>query len=553
MSAGCRSSGTRAGPRASGSHEGTVGRGSSLGPCADAGERNAGSDSGRARPGAGEIAIAPATAPSPREAPASPGGVSAAYRGPWAEPASWCRVSDRGVVAPVRVDGAEPPARPRGAARLSARATASELDGAFARIAGALVPVDVTGRPTPAVTCSSWADASAVAVSTLAAVSVTAATVLATVVAAFPAVFVAVAAGTAGSASAAASATPTTVPVAVSAVATAGAGVGGDTATTGAAGTGGGAGAGTGTAVTGGAAGNVGAGATGADGGGGATGGDVTAGAVGADTATGVVVASTAVAGLAVPSATPATSVTTISVRSPQLLLQRAAVCIATRSCASIVTHKRGRFRFSRKLRRFSRLFGAHRTWHDRPVEVSEVAAGLWRWTAPHPEWQDGDDWERDVGCVYYEAPAATVLIDPLVPSERDRFFEALDRDVERRGLPVAVLLTVPWHARSAAELVERYAATDEAPAGVEPFALPAFDEVVWWLPDVAALIVGDSLFGVDGALALCPETWVSGERRETLRNSLRPLLERPIERILVSHGAPVLADGSAALARALG
>lgn len=186
-------------------------------------------------------------------------------------------------------------------------------------------------------------------------------------------------------------------------------------------------------------------------------------------------------------------------------------------------------------------------------MTVAEIASGLWRWTAPHPEWQDGDDWERDVGCVYYEAPGATVLIDPLVPPERDRFFEALDRDVERRGLPVAVLLTVPWHERSAAELVERYAATDEAPAGVEPFALPAFDEIAWWLPEVATLVVGESLLGVDGGLSLCPETWVSGERRETLRNSLRPLLERPIERILVSHGVPALADGRAALGRALG
>ena len=185
-------------------------------------------------------------------------------------------------------------------------------------------------------------------------------------------------------------------------------------------------------------------------------------------------------------------------------------------------------------------------------MEVVELLPGLWRWTAPHPDWSEGDDWEQAVGCVYYEAPGATVLIDPLVPPERERFLAALDRDVERRGLPVAVLLTVPWHERSAAELAARYAAGNEAPAGVEPFALPAFDEVVWWLPQAATLVVGESLVGSEGTLALCPETWVSGERRELLRSSLRPLLERPIERILVSHGEPVLADGRAALERAL-
>jgi hypothetical protein len=36
------------------------------------------------------------------------------------------------------------------------------------------------------------------------------------------------------------------------------------------------------------------------------------------------------------------------------------------------------------------------------------------------------------------------------------------------------------------------------------------------------------------------------------LAASLRPLLELPVERVLVSHGEPVLQDGSQALAAAL-
>ena len=82
-------------------------------------------------------------------------------------------------------------------------------------------------------------------------------------------------------------------------------------------------------------------------------------------------------------------------------------------------------------------------------MEVSELGPGLWRWTASHPDWHADADWERDVGCVYYESPAATVLIDPLIPPERQRFLDALDRDVERRGLPVSILLTCAWHSRS--------------------------------------------------------------------------------------------------------
>ena len=188
-----------------------------------------------------------------------------------------------------------------------------------------------------------------------------------------------------------------------------------------------------------------------------------------------------------------------------------------------------------------------------KPVETMEIAPGLWRWTAPHPDWKKGDDWDQAVGCVYYEAQAATVLVDPLVPPERDRFLEALDRDVERRGLPVSVLITVPWHARSAAELAGRYGKGDAAPAGVEPFPLPEIEETLWWLPEHGALVAGDALLGAPGGVRVCPDSWLD-ERSSPLsiRETLRPLLDLPIERVLVSHGEPVLEDGRAALERAL-
>ena len=189
-------------------------------------------------------------------------------------------------------------------------------------------------------------------------------------------------------------------------------------------------------------------------------------------------------------------------------------------------------------------------------MRVTELAPGLWRWTAQHPDWKQGDDWEQEVGCVYYEAPAATVLVDPLVPggSERDRFYEALDRDVERRGLPVALLLTVPWHERSTAELIERYGPTKEAPTGVEPFAVPEVDETLWWLPEHAALIAGDALVGARDGVAVCPDSWLDARSsHDSIRAALRPLLDLPVQRVLVSHGEPVLERGHAALARALG
>jgi len=94
-------------------------------------------------------------------------------------------------------------------------------------------------------------------------------------------------------------------------------------------------------------------------------------------------------------------------------------------------------------------------------VQVREIGTGLWYWTGRHPAWTpaDGgpDGWEQEVGCVFYEGPDAVVLFDPLVPMEDPvRFHEALERDLERAGKPVRVLLTVEAHVRSAQELDER-------------------------------------------------------------------------------------------------
>lgn len=75
-------------------------------------------------------------------------------------------------------------------------------------------------------------------------------------------------------------------------------------------------------------------------------------------------------------------------------------------------------------------------------MELDELAPGLWRW----------DD------SLYVERPDAVVLIDPAVPAgEEERFFRALDRDVERLGLPVVVLLTD--RVLDADVFVERYGA----------------------------------------------------------------------------------------------
>ena len=57
-------------------------------------------------------------------------------------------------------------------------------------------------------------------------------------------------------------------------------------------------------------------------------------------------------------------------------------------------------------------------------------------------------------------------------------------------------------------------------------------------------------ILGADGGgLRFCPESWLpDGVGHAELRTSLYLLIELPVERVLVSHGAPVLADGARAL-----
>jgi hypothetical protein len=197
-------------------------------------------------------------------------------------------------------------------------------------------------------------------------------------------------------------------------------------------------------------------------------------------------------------------------------------------------------------------------------VQVREIGTGLWYWTGLHPAWTpaDGgpDGWEQEVGCVYYEGPDAIVLFDPLVPMEDPvRFHEALESDLERAGKPVRVLLTVDAHARSSQELAERYDGTvaelpgegePQLPAGVE-LAAEALEEFVFWLPEHGALVVGDLVISRGGRLCL-PRTWIGEERWEEALRLLRPLLELPVQRVLVTHGEPVLDGARELLARAL-
>ena len=214
-------------------------------------------------------------------------------------------------------------------------------------------------------------------------------------------------------------------------------------------------------------------------------------------------------------------------------------------------------------------------------MNVLEVASGLRRWTALHPDWtsEEGgpEGWEREVGSISYDSGDELVLIDPLVPAEdEERFWTSLDRDVERAGGAVHVLLTLFWHARSANRMLERYGArvwahepardlvaertryTDLFRAGeMLTGGVQARDagrawEVVFWIPTHRALVTGDVIHGTGEGLRLLPDSWLGKANRDAFFAAMRALLDLPVERVLTAHGEPVLTAGHAALARAL-
>ena len=199
---------------------------------------------------------------------------------------------------------------------------------------------------------------------------------------------------------------------------------------------------------------------------------------------------------------------------------------------------------------------------------LRELRPGLYRWTARHPDAEADPepgspaDWGPDVGSVAYHASDALVLVDPLVPADRSDVQEELDELVREHGRPVVILTTLQFHRRSREELASRYgASTSRAkkslPDGIETIQIRGAGETMVWLPERRALITGDRLLGGDrGGLRLCPKSWLrylpSKMNQAQLREALRPLLDLPVEMVVVSHGEPVLSGGREALERAL-
>lgn len=216
---------------------------------------------------------------------------------------------------------------------------------------------------------------------------------------------------------------------------------------------------------------------------------------------------------------------------------------------------------------------------------MDQIAPGIHSWTAPHPEWRTNVE---EVVSYALASSAGLLLVDPLLPAEgdarREEELSALD-ELAGRAKRLDVLVTIPFHTRSAEALYERYAprlpariwghanvrsrlssgtpleVVPSVPTGsaapiaggvAEAYTIgkPRRSEHPYYVPDLRAVAFGDAVVGLGGDLRFWNMSAGTGAAwyRDVFAPTVRPLAERDIEHVLVTHGPPVLGGGRRAL-----
>jgi len=209
---------------------------------------------------------------------------------------------------------------------------------------------------------------------------------------------------------------------------------------------------------------------------------------------------------------------------------------------------------------------------------VRALRPGLWHWTAPHPDWRPSEPWDQNVSSYAIDDGERLLLFDPIAPPE-DLFALAAVRDT-------AVVLTAPWHERDMQNLVERlgvlvyaprpdsaqdlidkwgitaeqagegspdlvwlraeaadrwrpYTADGPLPSGLEGFEGREPNDIVLWVEGHRAVVSGDTLADFGEGLEVSARWLRPGVTRESRIERLRPLLDKPVEHVLATHGGP--------------
>jgi Metallo-beta-lactamase superfamily len=198
---------------------------------------------------------------------------------------------------------------------------------------------------------------------------------------------------------------------------------------------------------------------------------------------------------------------------------------------------------------------------------MNEISPGIWHWPAYY------DSIGMDVHSYWIE-PAGIVL-DPMVPPD-----VGLDWWDDRDVKPQQIVLTIGLHWRECDEFAERfdipvvvpkpalhrYQGTDRSPEAFEwgDEIAPGVTaiEIGGIAPDEAALHIehGDGAVAIaDGAirasgggpLMFVPDGLMGDDPegvKSSLRDSLRGLLERDWDTLLMAHGDPIVGNGRKAL-----
>ena len=210
--------------------------------------------------------------------------------------------------------------------------------------------------------------------------------------------------------------------------------------------------------------------------------------------------------------------------------------------------------------------------WRYPRVQMRDrrLSDSLTWWMAPHPGWTPNPEWSEEVGFATWRAGDAYVFIDPLIRDDLDdAAWEPFDVAVSDAGDPVIVLLTAPWHERSARAVSARYNAAvwihsrgkariaglrerAALPDGVNAFVPEGIDEgqVAFHIVSERALVVAEFFLGTADGLRVLPSP--ATRDVDAFSASLDRLRDLPIERVLVAHGPSVLSDGRIAIREAL-
>ena len=209
---------------------------------------------------------------------------------------------------------------------------------------------------------------------------------------------------------------------------------------------------------------------------------------------------------------------------------------------------------------------------------MRELAPGIWHWQGLHPQWRDSEPWDQNVSSYAIDDGVRLLIFDPIAPPQ-ELFALAAERDA-------MIVLTAPWHERDMQTLVERLdlpvyaprpdsaqdlmdkfgitaeqagdgspdlvwlraeaadhwrpsAADGSLPDGIEGFEGREPNDIVLWVESHRAVVSGDTVADFGNGLEISKRWLRDGITWESRVERLRPLLSKPVEHVLATHGGP--------------